>query len=206
MGWAGLLSYVIHLPGPPVIVMDALVSSFSMVTLAEIGDKTQLLSIILAVRFRSFWPIFFGVLTATLLNHAMVAWLGAQGSDLLSPYWLEFSIALLFIAVGIWALIPDKEPTISAPTGGAFITSCIAFFLAEMGDKTQLATLTLGARYVETWQVIIGTTLGMLAANAPAILFGEQLLRKIPMQLVRIIACAMFLAFGTLGLLKWMNS
>ena len=184
--------------------MNALLSSFSIVAIAEIGDKTQLLSILLAARFRVFWPILAGVFIATLLNHALVAWLGSTLGSALDPQTLTLGVSLLFIAIAFWALIPDNAPdTAHSGTANAFTASLIAFFIAEMGDKTQLATLTLGAQYSQTWVVILGTTLGMLAANAPAIWFGESLLKKIPLKAVRIIACVMFLAFGMMGLLRY---
>jgi len=184
--------------------MNALIQSFSMVAIAEIGDKTQLLSILLAARFRVFWPIIAGILAATLLNHALVAWLGSHAGAMVDTRWLNLGVALLFIAIGFWTLIPDKAPeSAHIRNEGAFFASCIAFFIAEMGDKTQLATLTLGAHYPETMQVIIGTTVGMLAANIPAVLFGENLLKKIPLPTIRIIACVIFLAFGIVGLASW---
>ncbi len=186
------------------LIMTALIQSFSMVAIAEIGDKTQLLSILLAARFRVFWPIIAGVFIATIINHGLVAWLGSYTSELVNAHWLSLVVSLLFIAVGLWTLLPDTAPEDShIRNENAFIASCIAFFIAEMGDKTQLATLTLGAQYSETTMVIIGTTLGMLAANIPAILFGENLLKKIPLRTIRITACIIFLAFGITGLTSW---
>lgn len=184
--------------------MDALIHSFSLVTLAEIGDKTQLLSILLAARYRTFWPIIAGVFCATLLNHALVTWMGYAMGSLVETRWVTLVTSLLFIAVGLWTLIPDHAPETSATKGkGAFMASCIAFFLAEMGDKTQLATFTLGAQYTQTMQVIVGSTLGMLAANVPAVLLGDKLLQRIPLRAVRILACVMFLGFGLAGLAGW---
>ncbi len=180
-----------------------LLQSFSLVALAEIGDKTQLLSILLAARYGKFWPILAGVFVATLLNHALVAWAGSHAGNLLNPDVITLIASLLFIAIGLWVLIPDKEPDIRHATRGAFMASAIAFFFAEMGDKTQIATLTLGARYEETMQIIIGTTLGMLAANAPAIWFGDTLMKRIPLKAARITACVMFIGFGLAGLLSW---
>lgn len=184
--------------------MEPLIQSFSLVAIAEIGDKTQLLSVLLAARFRVFWPILAGVFAATLANHALVASLGNYMGNAVDSGWLSLGVSLLFILIGLWALVPDKHPELkTAATHGAFLASTIAFFIAEMGDKTQLATLTLGARYSETWQVILGTTLGMLAANAPTILCGETLLAKIPLRTVRAIACILFLLFGAVGLANW---
>jgi putative Ca2+/H+ antiporter (TMEM165/GDT1 family) len=184
--------------------MQAFVESFTLVALAEMGDKTQLLSIILAARYRKFWPIVLGILVATSLNHGIVAWLGSNMDALIDQATLKLVISLLFIAVGIWALIPDKEPQLkTTSTAGAFMASCIAFFIAEMGDKTQLATLTLGAQHPETSLVIIGTTFGMLAANVPAVLFGETLLKKIPLPAIRMSAAALFFIFGIMGIISW---
>lgn len=186
--------------------MSVLIQSFSLVTLAEMGDKTQLLSIILAARYRKFFPIITGIFVATLANHAFVAWAGSELQQFLSPAMLTPIVSLLFIAVGLWTLIPDKSPDhCDISPHGAFFASCLAFFIAEMGDKTQLATLTLGAQHPETLQVILGTTLGMLAANIPAVLFGEAVLKKIPLNVVRITACILFIGFGIVGLVRWLN-
>lgn len=182
-------------------MFDALFYSTTLVTFAEIGDKTQLLSIILAARFRKFWPILFGILIATLFNHALAAFLGSFVAGFANLFWVNLIASLAFIAIGFWILIPDDEPTNdAAPKYGAFITSLIAFFIAEMGDKTQIATITLGANWHPLWQVITGTTLGMMIANIPALLFGEKILTKIPMKTVRIICCLLFVGFGLLGL------
>ncbi|MCC7259990.1 MAG: TMEM165/GDT1 family protein [Alphaproteobacteria bacterium] len=182
--------------------MDALLHSFALVALAEIGDKTQLLSILLAARFRVFWPIILGILAATLLNHAGAAYAGNLLGGLADSYWTGVITSVLFIAIGLWLLIPDKDPEEAGqePKYGAFLTSVIAFFIAEMGDKTQLATVTLGAEYASTVSVVLGTTLGMLAANIPAVLFGEAILRRIPLKAVRMCACLLFVGFGAFGL------
>lgn len=183
--------------------MSALIESFSLVAIAEIGDKTQLLSVLLAARFRKFWPIVLGILIATLVNHALVAWMGKSVGAVIDPLCLNIGVAILFIVIGLWTLVPDNAPIEEEKTPyGAFLTSLIAFFFAEMGDKTQLATLTLGAHYAQTYQVILGTTLGMMAANVPAVLCGETLLRKLPMHLIRMIACLIFLTFGFYGLIQ----
>lgn len=181
--------------------MDALLTSFPLVTLAEIGDKTQLLSIVLAARFRRFWPIIAGVLVATLANHALSAYAGSLLASFLQGVWPGIITGVLFIAVGIWALIPDHEPESSRLGGhGAFVTSLIAFFLAEMGDKTQLATITLGAEYNDLLMVTLGTTAGMLAANIPAVLMGEKLLKRVPLKAVRVTASLLFIACGLYAL------
>lgn len=182
-------------------MFDALIYSTTLVTLAEIGDKTQLLSIILAARFRKFWPLLWGILIATLLNHALAAFLGSFIAGFADLFWVNLIASLAFIAIGLWILIPDDEPEDEKmPVFGPFITALIAFFIAEMGDKTQIATITLGANWHPLWQVISGTTLGMMLANIPALLFGEKILTKIPMKTVRIACCLLFVGFGLLGL------
>lgn len=203
--WIGLdyLSFGLTAARSPKIFMSVLVQSFSLVAIAEIGDKTQLLSILLAARFRTFWPIIAGILVATLINHAAVAWVGNQMGGWLDPKTLNLGSSLLFIAIGLWTLIPDEAPAENFKSGGAFIASLVAFFFAEMGDKTQLATLTLGAEYSATTLVILGTTLGMLAANIPAVLCGETIVRKWPLKSIRIVACLLFVGLGAYGLFEY---
>jgi putative Ca2+/H+ antiporter (TMEM165/GDT1 family) len=178
--------------------MNEIISSFSLVAIAEIGDKTQLLSILLAAKFRKFWPIFFGVTIATLLNHAGAAYIGKLLSAYAAGNILTYITSAIFIVLGLWILIPDKEPDQAdkEPKYGAFITSLITFFIAEMGDKTQFATITLGAQYDNTMLIVIGTTLGMLAANIPAILFGEKIIEVVPLKVVRITASILFVGYG----------
>lgn len=186
------------------IYMSALVQSFSMVAIAEIGDKTQLLSILLAARFQKIFPIIAGILIATLANHALIAYLGNHLNTWLNPQWVALGASLLFIGIGLWALVPDDAPELKpAGTQGAFMASLVAFFFAEMGDKTQLATLTLGAQYHDMTMVILGTTLGMLAANIPAVYLGEVVLQKVPLKAVRIIASLLFIGFGIYGLTQY---
>lgn len=176
--------------------MNDILQAFSMVAIAEIGDKTQLLSIILAARYQRFWPIIAGIFVATLVNHAFVAWAGSALGGMIDHYWLNIGVGALFIGIGLWALIPDDAPEGDAnPKYGAFVASTIAFFIAEMGDKTQLATLTLGAS-MDLFSVIIGTTVGMLAANIPAVLFGETIISKLPLRAIRIGTCVMFVGVG----------
>lgn len=202
VGWGYLSFWFSPLPGPRIAFMTVLLESFSLVAIAEIGDKTQLLAILLAARFRRCWAIVLGILIATLVNHALVAWMGKSIGGWLDPFWLNISTSVLFIVIGVWTLVPDTAPLEQKATArGAFLASVVAFFFAEMGDKTQLATLTLGAQYPQTYLVILGTTLGMLAANVPAVLCGEALLRKLPMRYIRMFACLMFLAFGFYGLI-----
>lgn len=176
-----------------------------MVAIAEIGDKTQLLSIILAARYQRFWPIICGIFVATLVNHAIVAWAGSALGGMIDHYWLNIGVGVLFVGIGLWALIPDDAPDGQPDTKyGAFIACTIAFFLAEMGDKTQLATLTLGAS-MDVVSVIIGTTLGMLAANIPAVLFGEAIISKLPLRAVRIATCVMFVCVGIFMLVRTLS-
>ena len=184
--------------------MDAFLSSFSLVAIAEIGDKTQLLSILLAARFRCFFPLMWGILLATILNHAGAAWVGKLLASATSSMWVEIVVGALFVAIGAWLLIPDDEPEDEANkgTGGAFITSLITFFIAEMGDKTQFATITLGAQYASTWMVIFGTTFGMMAANIPALLLGETILQRIPLKAMRITASTLFILYGIYSLVR----
>lgn len=178
--------------------MDQLLSSFTLILFAEMGDKTQLLSIILAARYKKFWPIFLGISAATLVNHAFAAYAGELMADYIKTNYLEIGTAVIFIALGLWMLIPDKAPETAehSPRFGVFLTSMLIFFIAEMGDKTQIATITLGAKYDASFAIIAGTTLGMMAANAPAILFGEAALKKLPLKAMRIVASVMFLGFG----------
>lgn len=167
------------------------------------GDKTQLLSLVLISCYKKPWTILAGVTVATLLNHALASWLGGFVASQISPDILKWSLASTFFIFAGWILIPDKEGEVK-PLGkfGVFITTLIAFFIAEMGDKTQLATIALGARFNDTVSVTIGTTAGMIASNALAIFLGEKLLKKIPMKWVRIFTCLLFIIFGILIILK----
>ena len=178
--------------------MEAFLTSTSLVALAEIGDKTQLLAIVLATRFKRPVPIILGILAATLANHALAALLGAQASALLHAGWFQIVVALSFIVMGLWTLIPDKLDEDEQPKrrGSAFAVALISFFVVEMGDKTQLATVALGARFPELTAVIAGTSLGMMLANVPAVLFGNALIKRVPMKFVRMLAAALFVAIG----------
>lgn len=185
--------------------MEALVTSLGMVAFAEMGDKTQLLSFVLASRFRGqHWPIIVGIFAATLFNHALAAFAGDWVAQALSPDMLRWVLGLSFLAFAGWALIPDtldeSERTVTAH--GAFVATLVMFFLAEMGDKTQLATVALGAKYASLVAVTAGTTLGMMAANIPAVLLGDTLAKRFPLSKMRFIAAALFAGFGTLILLK----
>ena len=182
--------------------MNVFLSSVSLIGIAEIGDKTQLLSIILAARYRSFWPIFFGVLLATIFNHAGSAYTGKFLAEYISADVINYITAAIFIGLGLWILIPDEAPEeIEAISKrGAFMASFVALFIAEMGDKTQFATITLGAQYADTVMVTLGTTVGMMLANVPAIIFGERIMNLIPIRYVHITASVLFIGFGVYSL------
>lgn len=180
--------------------MEALLVSTGLVAIAEIGDKTQLLAILLASRFRKPLPILLGILVATLANHGLAALVGHLAGDWLSGPWMRWILGLAFLAFAAWALIPDRLEDDEAPPAlkahSVFLTTTVAFFLVEMGDKTQVATVALGARFDNVPLVVAGTTLGMMLANAPAVLLGEVAARKLPLKLVRLAAAAAFAATG----------
>ena len=178
--------------------MDALWISTGIVALAEIGDKTQLLAIVLAARFRKPWPIIAGIFVATLLNHAAAAGLGYIIAQWLTGDAFRIGVGVAFIAMAAWALIPDKDDERAEKTsaGGVFLTTLVAFFLVEIGDKTQIATSLLAARYQEIALVTAGTTLGMMLANAPAVFLGEAVTKIVPLSYVRIAAAFVFLLIG----------
>ena len=178
--------------------MDAFLVSTAIVALAEIGDKTQLLAFILAARFRRPWPIVLGILVATLANHAFAAAVGTWLTTLMGPQTLRWVLGLSFIAMAVWTLIPDKldEDDAKLPRFGVFGATLIAFFLAEMGDKTQVATVALAAQYQMLVAVVAGTTLGMMIANVPAVLLGDRIAARMPVKLVHGIAAAIFLGLG----------
>jgi putative Ca2+/H+ antiporter (TMEM165/GDT1 family) len=184
--------------------MEALLVSTGVVALAEIGDKTQLLAFILAVRFKKPIPIIFGILVATLINHGLAGALGVWITLNVSPDVLRWVLGGSFMGMAIWTLIPDKieeEQTFAAQRFGIFGSTFITFFLAEMGDKTQIATIAMAAHYAAPLMVMIGTTLGMLIADVPAVLAGEKLANRIPIRLVHSIAAAIFAALGIATLL-----
>ena len=182
--------------------MEAFLISTGIVALAEIGDKTQLLAFILAAKFRRPLPIIAGILTATIANHAFAGALGTWITSLLSPETLRWVLGLSFIAMGIWTLIPDKfeEDDAKLARLGVFGTTLVAFFLAEMGDKTQVATVALAAQYQAFFAVVAGTTFGMMLANVPAVLLGDRIADRMPVRLVHGIAAAIFIVLGTLTL------
>lgn len=184
--------------------MEAFLVSTGIVALAEIGDKTQLLAFILAARFRKPLPIVLGILVATLANHGLAGALGAWVTTLVSPQTLRIALGLSFIAMSIWVLIPDKFEEADAPRTrfGVFGTTLVTFFLAEIGDKTQIATVALAAQYQALGLVVLSTTLGMMIANAPAVFLGERIAHKIPVRLVHGIAAAIFAVLGIATLLS----
>jgi putative Ca2+/H+ antiporter (TMEM165/GDT1 family) len=184
--------------------MESLLVSTGVVALAEIGDKTQLLAFILAARFKKPVPIVLGILTATLINHGLAGALGAWITSVVSPHIMRWALGLSFLAMAAWTLIPDKiedEETQVAQRLGIFSATFVTFFLAEMGDKTQLATVALAAHYAAPIMVIAGTTLGMLIADVPAVFIGNNFAAKIPMRLVHGIAAAIFAAMGVFTLI-----
>ncbi|MCD8340385.1 MAG: TMEM165/GDT1 family protein [Burkholderiales bacterium] len=183
--------------------MEALLISTGIIALAEIGDKTQLLAFLLASRYKQTWPIVFGIFVATIFNHTFAGLAGAWVAQLISPTTLKIILAISFIAMGIWILIPDKmedDALKEKKKGryGVFGLTFVTFFLAEMGDKTQLATVALAAQYGTPFIVIMGTTLGMLIADVPAVWVGDKLAEKIPVKWVRIVSAAAFVIIGVL--------
>ncbi|MEJ8292625.1 TMEM165/GDT1 family protein [Delftia tsuruhatensis] len=183
--------------------MEAFLISTSVVALAEMGDKTQLLSLVLAARFRKPWPIVAGIFVATLVNHALAGAVGAWITSYLGENAMRWILGLSFIAMAIWMLIPDKldEDEVSGHSRwGVFGTTLVAFFLAEMGDKTQIATVMLAAKYNAYLWVVAGTTLGMMLANAPVVWLGDKLVKRVPIRLVHVISAVIFLVLGVLAL------
>lgn len=184
--------------------MESLFVSTGVVALAEIGDKTQLLAFLLAARFKKPLPIILGILVATMVNHGLAGALGAWITAVLSPEVLRWVLGLSFIAMAAWTLIPDEIEEDEAKIAGrlgVFGATLLTFFLAEMGDKTQVATVAMAAHYAAPVMVVIGTTLGMLIADVPAVFVGDKLAAKIPMKLVHGIAAAIFAALGVATLL-----
>ena len=187
--------------------MEAFLVATGVVALAEMGDKTQLLALILAARFRKPWPIVAGIFTATVLNHALAGAVGNWVTQFLGPGILRWILGGSFIAMAMWMMIPDKIDEDEVPKSshfGVFGTTVLAFFLAEMGDKTQIATVMLAARYVDAYLwVVMGTTLGMMLANAPVVWLGERIVKRVPIQLVHGISAAIFMLLGVAALIGW---
>ncbi|AZZ92234.1 TMEM165/GDT1 family protein [Hahella sp. KA22] len=183
--------------------MQAFLISTGIVALAEIGDKTQLLAFILAAKFRKPVPIILGIFVATIVNHAFAGALGAWATSLVTPEVLRWVLGVSFIAMAGWMLVPDKFDESEAKFAklGVFGTTVIAFFLAEMGDKTQVATVALAAQYSSFFWVVAGTTLGMMIANAPAVLLGDRIAHRMPVRLVHGVAALIFLLLGIATLL-----
>lgn len=183
--------------------MEAFLISTGIVALAEIGDKTQLLAFILAAKFRRPLPIVLGILVATLGNHGLAGLLGTWITGLVEPQVMRWILGVSFIAMAIWTLIPDKfdEKDARLAQFGVFGTTLVAFFLAEMGDKTQVATIALAAQYHALFAVVAGTTLGMMIANVPAVLLGNRIAHRLPVKLVHRIAAAIFAVLGIATLL-----
>ncbi len=184
--------------------LEAFLISTGIVALAEMGDKTQLLALLLAARFKKPWPIVWGILVATVLNHALAGALGAWVTTLISPQTLRWILGASFIAMAVWMLIPDKldDAADKAPLRyGVFGTTLVLFFLAEMGDKTQIATVMLAARFDAYVAVVAGTTLGMMLANAPVVWLGERMTRIVPLRVVHIASAIIFLGLGLFALL-----
>ena len=178
--------------------MEALFVSTGVVALAEIGDKTQLLALLLATKFKRPWPIVLGILVATLANHAFASAVGAWLVGLVGAHTLRWMLGLSFIAMALWTLIPDSAPDekSATPRQGVFLTTVVAFFIVEMGDKTQIATVALAAQFHSIVLVVIGTTLGMMLANVPVVFAGDALIRRVPLKVVRSVTALSFLALG----------
>ena len=178
--------------------MEPVLVSALVVAIAEIGDQSQLLAIFLASRFRKPWPIIAGILVATIANHLLAATLGYLISGVLKGAWVRYLVAASFVATAVWALFPDKEDDAAAEAShmGVFLTTVVCFFLVEMGDKTQIAVIALAARFHSIVPVAAGATLGMMAANIPAVFLGERAMKIVPVRFVRIGAAAVFLALG----------
>jgi Ca2+/H+ antiporter, TMEM165/GDT1 family len=178
--------------------MTAFLISIGVVALAEIGDKTQLLALALAAKYRKPWPIILGILFATLANHFLAGAVGTWLTRALGPDVMRWALGLSFIAMALWMLVPDKLDDASAKTSrfGVFGTTLIAFFLVEMGDKTQIATVALAARYDALVAVVMGTTIGMMLANVPAVLLGNVAAEKLPKRVMNALAALVFLLIG----------
>lgn len=180
-------------------MFEAFAASTAVVALAEIGDKTMLLAIVLAARLRRPWQIIAGIFAATIANHALAALVGREVAGLLEAPWFRIAVALGFIAMAAWTLVPDTlddDEDSVRQRGNAFLTTLVSFFLVEMGDKTQVATIALAAHYKAVIAVAAGTTIGMMIANAPAVFLGEALVKRISLKATRIAAASLFLVLG----------
>jgi putative Ca2+/H+ antiporter (TMEM165/GDT1 family) len=184
--------------------MEALIVSTGVVALAEIGDKTQLLALLLATRFRAPWPIVAGIFIATVANHALASAVGAWIVRYVGPEAMRWILGVSFLLMAGWTLIPDSAPdeSTAAPRYGVFVATVVAFFLVEMGDKTQIATVALAAQFHSMLWVVLGTTLGMMLANVPVVFAGDALIKRVPLATVRYIAAASFVVLGAYVLLS----
>ena len=184
--------------------MEALLVSTGVVALAEIGDKTQLLALLLATRFRASWPIVAGIFVATIANHALASAVGAWIVQLVGPDAMRWVLGISFLLMAGWTLIPDSAPdgSTAAPRYGVFVATVFAFFVVEMGDKTQIATVALAAQFHSMAWVVLGTTLGMMLANVPVVFAGDALIKRVPLKVVRVVAAASFAALGLYVLLS----
>jgi len=205
LGWAGGRRAKAYLPpDPDGTLVEAFFVSTLVVGLAEIGDKTQILSLMLAARFLRPVPIIFGIFFATIANHSAAGLAGTFFGDVLSGPWMRWILGLSFLSVAVWALFPDKyegdDRAISR--SGAFTATLCAFFIAEIGDKTQIARVGLAARFEQFYPVVIGTTLGMMLANIPAVLIGNRIAEKLPVRAIRVAAAVVFAALGCLTIAK----
>jgi len=187
--------------------MESYLISLSTVAIAEMGDRTQLLSLMLAARFRRPWPILAGVLCATIANHAAAAFIGQRLGHALTPRILDAAVGVSMIAMALWSLKPDTldETSTGAARRGAFLATLITFFIAEIGDKTQIATVALAAAYSNLFAVVAGTTTGMLLANMPVVFFGKAFSSRLPLQEIRYLASALFLALGLFFLVRTLD-
>jgi putative Ca2+/H+ antiporter (TMEM165/GDT1 family) len=179
--------------------MEALLVSIGIVALAEIGDKTQLLTLVLAARYKKPWPIVAGIFVATLVNHGIAGAVGAWLTKAIGPDAMRWILGVSFIAMAAWMLIPDKlddDAGAGRKVGGVFVTTTVLFFLVEIGDKTQIATVALAARFDSLMAVVMGTTVGMIVANAPVAFFGDALAKRVPVRAVHVVAALVFVALG----------
>lgn len=185
--------------------LDTVLAAALVVALAEIGDRTMLLAIVLAVRFRAPWRVIAGIFAATLANHGLAAVVGVEAAWLLDGFWFKLAVALGFLVMAAWTLVPDTLDDAARQSGsghGAFVTTLVSFFLVEIGDKTQIATMALAAHYRSVLSVAAGTTLGMLAANIPAVFLGERITRVVPLVWIRRAAAALLAVLGVVALIR----
>jgi Ca2+/H+ antiporter, TMEM165/GDT1 family len=205
-GLAGEVRGQRYPPGLGTLTVQTFFLATGLVGLAEIGDKTQLLAIVLAARFRKPWPIVAGILAATLVNHALAGALGAWLVSVVEPALMRWVLGMGFIAMALWTLVPDTLDDGDAPrrsSAGVFVTTLAAFFIAEMGDKTQIATVALAARETAMWSVVAGTTLGMMVANVPAVLLGDRMAGRLPVASLHRVAAVVFALLGVATLMFW---